>query len=106
LVIAGIIKRYLQIDSAACAPNRTTQPAPSNTSFWQIFKVTLTHPPILCLAIIFACYTSQWITVTGFLPSRYVEHGIDLKVAGVLVSIVVLVNLGGTFGAGMLLQRG
>ena len=36
LIIAGIIKRYLQIDSAACAPNRTTQPAPSNTSFWQI----------------------------------------------------------------------
>ena len=45
----------------------------------------------------FACYTSQWITVTGFLPSMYVEHGIDLKVTGILVSIVVLANLGGTF---------
>ena len=44
--------------------------------------------------------------MTGFLPSMYVEHGIDLKVAGVLVSIVVLANLGGTFGTGMLLQRG
>ena len=54
----------------------------------------------------FACYTSQWITVTGFLPSMYVEHGIDLKVTGILVSIVVLANLGGTFGAGILLQRG
>ena len=90
----------------AFASNTIPQPVPSNTSFWQIVKVTLTHPPILCLAIIFACYTSQWITVTGFLPSMYVEHGIDLKVAGVLVSIVVLANLGGTFGAGMLLQRG
>ena len=106
LIIAGIIKRYLRIDSMAFASNTIPQPVPSNTSFWQIVKVTLTHPPILCLAIIFACYTSQWITVTGFLPSMYVEHGIDLKVAGVLVSIVVLANLGGTFGAGMLLQRG
>lgn len=106
LIIAGIIKRYLRIDSMAFASNTIPQPVPSNTSFWQIVKVTLTHPPILCLAIIFACYTSQWITVTGFLPSMYVEHGIDLKVAGILVSIVVLANLGGTFGAGMLLQRG
>ena len=45
LVIAGIIKRYLQIDSATFTPNTTTQPVPSNTSFWQIIKVTLTHPP-------------------------------------------------------------
>ncbi len=44
--------------------------------------------------------------MTGFLPTLYVEHGIDLKVAGALVSMVVLANLGGTFGAGMLLQGG
>lgn len=33
LVIAGIIKRYLQIDSATFASNTTTQSTPSNTSF-------------------------------------------------------------------------
>lgn len=106
LLIAVMIKRYLYIEAVTPAKPNRPQAGTENTSFWQIIKVTLTHPPILCLAIIFACYTSQWITVTGFLPTLYVEHGIDLKVAGALVSMVVLANLGGTFGAGMLLQGG
>lgn len=106
LLIAVMIKRYLYIEAVTPAQLNHPQTDTENISFWQIIKVTLTHPPILCLAIIFACYTSQWITVTGFLPTLYVEHGIDLKVAGALVSMVVLANLGGTFGAGMLLQGG
>lgn len=106
LLIAVMIKRYLYLEAVTPVQPSHPQAGTENTSFWQIIKVTLTHPPILCLAIIFACYTSQWITVTGFLPTLYVEHGIDLKVAGALVSMVVLANLGGTFGAGMLLQGG
>ena len=106
LLIAVMIKRYLYLEAVTPVQPNHPQAGTENTSFWQIIKVTLTHPPILCLAIIFACYTSQWITVTGFLPTLYVEHGIDLKVAGALVSMVVLANLGGTFGAGMLLQGG
>ena len=106
LLIAVMIKRYLYIEAVTPVQPNRPQAGTENTSFWQIIKVTLTHPPILCLAIIFACYTSQWITVTGFLPTLYVEHGIDLKVAGALVSMVVPANLGGTFGAGMLLQGG
>lgn len=106
LLIAVMIKRYLYIEVVTPVQLNRPQADTENISFWQIIKVTLTHPPILCLAIIFACYTSQWITVTGFLPTLYVEHGIDLKVAGALVSMVVLANLGGTFGAGMLLQGG
>ncbi|PJI33871.1 CynX/NimT family MFS transporter [Acinetobacter pseudolwoffii] len=106
LLIAVMIKRYLYLEAVTPVQPNRPQAGTENTSFWQIIKVTLTHPPILCLAIIFACYTSQWITVTGFLPTLYVEHGIDLKVAGALVSMVVLANLGGTFGAGMLLQGG
>ncbi|WP_074383856.1 MFS transporter [Acinetobacter pseudolwoffii] len=106
LVIALMIKQYLHLEPATPTQPNHPQTGTENISFWQIVKITLTHPPIVCLAIIFACYTSQWITVTGFLPTLYVEHGIDLKVAGALVSMVVLANLGGTFGAGMLLQGG
>ncbi|MEQ1448690.1 MFS transporter [Acinetobacter lwoffii] len=106
LVIAGMIKQYLNIEPVLVTQLHSFQAATENTSFWQIVKITLTHPPIICLAIIFACYSSQWITVTGFLPTLYVEQGLDLKRAGMLVSMVVLANLGGTFGAGMLLQQG
>ncbi len=74
--------------------------------FFDILKVTITHPPVICLALIFACYTSQWITLVGFLPSLYVSEQIALKTAGMLVAVVVIANLVGTFSAGTLLQRG
>src|SRR5690606_11889830 len=106
LVIALMIKQYLHLEPATPTQPNHPQTGTENISFWQIVKITLTHPPIVCLAIIFACYTSQWITVTGFLPTLYVEQDLDLKLAGMLVSIVVLANLGGTFVAGILLQRG
>src|SRR5690606_10311093 len=101
LIIAIMIKQYLHLESAIPTQPNHPQTGTENISFWQIVKITLTHPPIVCLAIIFACYTSQWITVTGFLPTLYVEQDLDLKLAGMLVSIVVLAHLGGTFGAGM-----
>ncbi len=107
LVIAGMIKQYLNIEPVLVTQldflPRQLRKTPHSG---RLFKFTLTHPPIICLAIIFACYSSQWITVTGFLPTLYVEQGLDLKRAGMLVSMVVLANLGGTFGAGMLLQQG
>ncbi|KGT46254.1 MULTISPECIES: CynX/NimT family MFS transporter [Acinetobacter] len=104
LLIALMVQRYLHLELQTPATQAAT-PA-TTSSFWEIVRVTITHPPILCLAVIFACYTSQWLTVTGFLPSMYVADRIDLKIAGMLASLVVLSNLGGTFGAGMLLQRG
>ncbi|MFH7765390.1 CynX/NimT family MFS transporter [Acinetobacter sp. BSP-28] len=105
--IAWMVHLYLHFNPAPPdTPVAITSTPLATSSFWEIVKATLSHPPILLLALIFSCYTSQWITVTGFLPSMYVADGFDLKVAGGLVSIVVLANLGGTFGAGMLLQRG
>ncbi|ALH96215.1 CynX/NimT family MFS transporter [Acinetobacter equi] len=77
-----------------------------NSSFLNILKITLTHPPVLCLAIIFSCYAGQWTTLVGLLPSMYVNDGLSLKTAGMLVSVVVLANLVGTFSGGSLLQRG
>ncbi len=102
-VIALIIQLFLNIDDSSQTIKSPVSAA--QNSLWQIIRITITHPPIICLAIAFACYTSQWIAVTGFLPSIYVETGLSLKTAGLLVSLVVLANLGGTFGAGMLLQK-
>lgn len=100
IFVAVMIQIFLKIDS------NHTKDMVQQSSFWEIVKVTITHPPILCLAVIFSCYTSQWITVIGFLPSMYVSENIALRTAGMLTSIVVVANLVGTFGAGALLQRG
>lgn len=98
--IALMIQLYLKPQSTAQHSNQ------QNASFFNILKVTITHPPILYLALIFSCYASQWTTLVGLLPSMYVDQGLSLKTAGVLVSIVVLANLVGTFSGGSLLQRG
>lgn len=104
-LIAFMVQRYLHLVPQIPATPTVATPA-ATSSFREIVRATITHPPIWCLAVIFACYTSQWLTVTGFLPSMYVANQIDLKIAGMLVSLVVVSNLGGTFGAGVLLQRG
>lgn len=106
LIMAIIIKQHLHIEESAPTNLTSSAPKQAEPSLWHLIKLTLSAPSILCLAVIFACYTSQWTTVTGFLPSMYVMHGLDLKLAGLLVSIVVIANLGGTFSAGILLQRG
>lgn len=74
--------------------------------FLDTVKVTIQHPPIICLALIFACYTSQWLTLVGFLPSIYMGQHIDLKYAGLLTAGVALVNVVGTLAAGFLMHRG
>ncbi|MDQ8954445.1 MFS transporter [Acinetobacter rudis] len=76
------------------------------SAFWDTVKVTIRHPPIVCLALIFACYTSQWLTMIGFLPSIYLSHHIRLELAGVLTAGVAFVNVVGTLTAGYLMQRG
>ena len=103
-VSALFIQLFLNLDTtSSTAP---TSISSTQTSLSQIIGTTLTHPPIICLALVFACYASQWTSVTSFLPSLYVENGLSLKMTGLLVSLVVVANLGGTFGAGMLLQKG
>ena len=103
-VIALVIQLFLNINTISSTVQ--TNVSPSQNSLSQIIRATLTHPPIICLALVFACYASQWTSVTSFLPSLYVENGLNLKTTGLLVSLVVVANLGGTFGAGMLLQKG
>lgn len=75
-------------------------------AFMDTVKVTIRHPPIICLALIFACYTSQWLTLVGFLPSIYLSHQIALEYAGLLTAGVAFVNVIGTLSAGFLMHRG
>nr|WP_174507180.1 MFS transporter [Acinetobacter sp. Marseille-Q1620] len=99
LVIAAVVARILNV------PHHYTNISNSH-SFFDTLKLTLTHPPIVALAIIFTCYTSQWLTVVGFLPSIYLSHHIDLKIAGVLTAFVSIANILGTLASGWLLHHG
>ncbi|MBN2059589.1 MAG: MFS transporter [Deltaproteobacteria bacterium] len=69
-------------------------------------KLTLSTPGPWLIAAIFAAYSSQWIAVIGFLPSTYIEAGLEGSLVGALTAAVAFINILGNFSAGQLLHRG
>lgn len=67
---------------------------------------TLKAPGPWLIAIIFAMYSSQWLSVVGFLPTLYSQAGFTGGLVGVLTASVALINVTGNFGGGQLLHRG
>ncbi|MEU6699877.1 MFS transporter [Pseudonocardia sp. NPDC046786] len=58
------------------------------------------------LALAFAGYSLQFVAVAGFLPTVYAEQGLDPGTGALLTAAVVLMNVAGNLGAGVLLRRG
>lgn len=54
----------------------------------------------------FAVYSSQWLSVMGFLPSIYTQAGVSGAAVGVLTAVAAGVNIIGNVVAGRLVQRG
>lgn len=69
-------------------------------------RLTLTARGPWLLALLFAAYASQWLTVIGFLPSIYAQAGIGTALAGALTALASAANVLGNLAAGLLLQRG
>jgi len=74
--------------------------------WWQRPKDTLSKPGPWLIAIIFALYSSQWLSVIGFLPSIYRQAGFSLMLIGPLTALVALINVLGNLASGYLLHRG
>ncbi len=58
------------------------------------------------VALMFACYSSQWLAVIGFLPTIYTQAGIAPALTGVLTALAAAVNIVGNIMSGRLLQQG
>lgn len=54
----------------------------------------------------FACYTIQWMTVVGFLPTICAENGLRGVWPGILTALAGAVSAAGSIGTAPLLQRG
>lgn len=80
--------------------------ADNQVSIFQLIKMTLSHPPAWILALIFGMYAGQWFALVSFLPMIYSENDISVTLAGTLTAVVSIANAVGTFGCGLLLQRG
>ena len=79
------------------------RPAPQSGG---ILRASLLRPGAPLLATIFACYTFQFLSLLGFLPSILQEGGISPRAAGGLSALAVLANALGNLGAGWLFSRG
>lgn len=75
-------------------------------SAWRMTVITLKSENIWLVALCFAFYAAQWISVIGFLPTIYALGGISGPTAGLLTALVAGSNAVGCFGAGGLLHRG
>lgn len=78
----------------------------SSVSVLALIKDTLKHPSAWLLALIFGTYAGQWFALVGFLPTIYVQNNISAQLAGALTASVAIANAVGTFGCGLMLQRG
>jgi MFS family permease len=58
------------------------------------------------VALTFAVYSAQWLSVIGFLPTVYAQAGLGAAWAGAATALAALVNMIGNVTAGRLLQRG
>ena len=58
------------------------------------------------LALCFGAYSAQWLTVIGFLPTIYMDAGVDAAASGLLTAVAALANAAGNVAGGRALHRG
>jgi len=69
-------------------------------------RITLTSAGPWLVALTFAMYSCQWMSVIGFLPSIYAQSGLSVPAAGALTALVAAANAVGNVGAGRWLHAG
>lgn len=74
-------------------------------TFRQLIR-SVWHPGPVLLGVIFACYTVQYMSVMGFLPTILQAQGTTAQVAGLLSALAVMANAAGNLTAGALVARG
>ncbi len=80
--------------------------APGDTRWPQRLAETLRAPGPWLVAVTFAVYSSQWLSVIGFMPTLYAIAGLSPTAAGLASASVAGINLVGNLASGRLLQRG
>lgn len=79
---------------------------PATTGWTTVLRQTLGRAGPWLVALAFAAYSSQWITVIGFLPTIYADAGVAQGTAGLLTALAAAANISGNVMAGSLLHRG
>lgn len=89
-------------DPATSPLQATVQPT---TGWTGVLRQTLGQRGPWLVALAFGAYSSQWITVIGFLPTIYADAGVAQGAAGLLTALAAAANIIGNVMAGRLLHR-
>ena len=132
LLLALALWQWVPADPAAAAPAPRPAPAPAaipasataitsgslpaamgepsgtlSASSWRARLLeTLRAPGPWLVALAFAAYSGQWLSVIGFLPTVYAQSGLAPSHAGYASALVAAMNMVGNIASGRLLQRG
>ncbi|MBU4612384.1 MFS transporter [Achromobacter sp. GG226] len=99
LVTAFFAWRLIPADTSL--PSRT-----SGRPWQQRLRDTLQHRGPWLVALSFACYSSQWLAVVGFLPEIYAAARVSATWIAPLTALAAAVNMIGNIAAGRCLARG
>ena len=90
-------------------PDQDAHPSQSRShadSWSRRLRRTVTSRGPWLVALAFAAYSSQWLSLIGFLPSMYAQAGLAAGLAGAATALAAAVNMVGNIAAGRLLQGG
>lgn len=87
-------------------PGPAGRGGPAREATGSLLGRTLREPVPWLLALCFGAYSSQWLSVVGFLPTIYAEAGVATVLAGPLTALAALVNIGGNVVGARSLHRG
>jgi cyanate permease len=91
--------------TAASVPDEA--PPTAGRHEWRArLRVTLASPGPWLVALTFAMYSCQWMSIIGFLPTIYAQAGLSVASAGTLTALVSAANAIGNVAAGRVLHRG
>ena len=110
LVMALCLWRFVQADQAApgdAAYSRALAPgAPANSPWVARLRRTVSARGPWLVALAFAVYSSQWLSVIGFLPSVLADSGFVSTSVAWPLALAAAVNIIGNLASGRLMERG
>ncbi len=107
LMAVGLARALAALPSPPTGPGTLLPPPQPTGPTWAArLAQTLSAPGPWLVALSFAVYSGQWLSVIGFLPTIYLQAGVSGAATGLLTALAAAVNVLGNMGSGRLLHRG
>ncbi len=106
-LLAAISAGMAVVVARALPATQAAAHAATDTAAWaaRVRRTLGARGPWL-VALSFAMYSSQWLSVIGFLPAIYTQAGISGASTGLLTALAAAVNMSGNMAAGRLQHAG